>query len=62
MRQKAATAIRRIRVLVRAGDCRGAQQQFNALIPLVGTRSGVPLKSKTVVRLWSLVGSCRRKR
>jgi len=62
MRHATATAIKRIRTLVRAGDCQKARQRFNALLPLFGSRghrAGVHLKPKTVARLWGLVESCR---
>lgn len=66
MRHTVARAIKRIRALVRAGDCRGARMRFNAMIPGPGsrTRRAAPyLKPKTVARLWGLVESCRwRKR
>lgn len=64
MRHAVATQIKRIRSLVRAGDCRAAQQRFDALIPLIGSRgqaSGAKLKGPTVARLWGMVNACRWK-
>jgi hypothetical protein len=64
MRHAAATQIRRIKALVRAGDCAAAQKRFDALVPLVGRRgtaTAAGVKPKTIARLWGLVGRCRRR-